>query len=284
MWMRCGQHWKRRLLPRPDSLSIGLRVLQTADPVCKARLTLAAVAALRGGGPLGRPCVPPVEPARPVLPRLVAPKDLPKRRKAGTRETLAVMLHALAHIELNAIDLAWDILLRFPDVGWPGPFYAQWLKVAADEARHFLLLRQRLSALGYAYGDFAAHRGLWQAAMDTAADPLGRLAVVPLVLEARGLDVTPGMIARSLKAGDILTARIMRVIYADEITHVQTGKRWFDWLCRQQGLDPLPTWQARVRQYFHGDLKPPFNESARDQAGLSPSYYWPLVIKEQESF
>src|SRR6185437_15351723 len=165
------------------------------------------------------------------------------RRSGGSRAGRIALLHALAHIELNAIDLALDMLARFGRAELPRQFCDEWLAVAAEEAEHHALLAARLAALGAAYGDLPAHDGLWQAAAATAHDPLARLAIVPLVLEARGLDVTPEMIERLDRVGDAESAAILRRIYADEIGHVATGRRWFGWLCAKRSLPPVATWQ-----------------------------------------
>jgi uncharacterized ferritin-like protein (DUF455 family) len=218
---------------------------------------------------------PPDRPARLARPPLLAPRDMPKRR--GGKIGRVALLHALAHIELNAIDLAWDIIARFAGDELPRQFHDDWVTVAAEEARHHALLAERLAALGAAYGDLPAHDGLWQAAQATAHDLLARLAVVPLVLEARGLDVTPAMIARLDQAGDAASAGVLRIIYADEIGHVATGQRWFHWLALRRGVEPAATWQALVRRSFAGTLKPPFNRSGRDAAGLPAHFYEPLV-------
>lgn len=202
---------------------------------------------------------------------------MPKRRAAGGSATRIALLHGVAHIELNAIDLAWDLLARFADHAPPRAFFDDWVGVAAEEAKHFALLAARLAALGAAYGDLPAHDGLWEAAEATAGDLLARLAVVPLVLEARGLDVTPAMIARLEKAGDHQSAAGLEIIYAEEIGHVAIGHRWFAHFCAEAGLATEPTYHRLVRQYFRGALKPPFNDAARQAAGLSAGYYEPLV-------
>lgn len=205
------------------------------------------------------------------------------RRKIGIGIAGRVaLLHALAHIELNAIDLAWDIIARFASEDLPRAFYDDWVGVADDEARHFLLLSERLSALEAAYGDLPAHDGLWQAAEETAHDLLARLAIVPLVLEARGLDVTPAMTTKLDTAGDGESAAILRIIYRDEIGHVAVGKRWFDWRCERQGLVPKTTWQDLVRRHFKGQLKPPFNAEGRDAAGFPAAFYEPLAGRHDE--
>ncbi len=219
---------------------------------------------------------PPPRPARPPLPVLRPPRDMPRRRNFGSAAGRIALLHALAHIELNAIDLAWDIVARFADAGLSRAFYGDWLAVAAEEAEHFALLQARLEELGSAYGALPAHDGLWEAAALTAHDLIARLAVVPLVLEARGLDVTPEMTARLERTGDTASAAILARIYRDEIGHVAVGARWFDRLCEAAGLDPAATFHDRVRRYFKGTLKPPFNRAARDQAGFPAQYYEPL--------
>jgi len=210
---------------------------------------------------------------------LLPPRDMPKRRNFGSQAGRIALLHALAHIELNAIDLAWDILARFGDPALPREFYDDWVGVAAEEAEHFALLAARLEGLGAAYGDLPAHDGLWEAAASTAHDLLARLAVVPLVLEARGLDVTPEMILRLERAGDAPSAVLLRRIYHDEIGHVAVGLRWFEWLCRRRGLDPAVAFHDCVRRHFTGALKPPFNIEARSAAGFPAAYYEPLAAK-----
>ena len=201
---------------------------------------------------------------------------MPRRGGKGLRGRIA-LLHALAHIELNAIDLAWDLIARFTREDLPRAFADDWVTVADEEAKHFALLAEHLDTLGAAYGDLPAHDGLWQAAQETAHDLLARLAVVPLVLEARGLDVTPAMIERLKAAEDAESAAILQVIYDDEIGHVATGQRWFRFTCEQRGLAPVETWQALVRRHFKGALKPPFNAAARTAAGFPPAFYEPLA-------
>ncbi len=181
---------------------------------------------------------PPPRPARPERPSLRPPKEMAKRRAFGSQAGRIALLHALAHIELNAIDLAWDLVARFAGEKLPRAFFDDWVEVAAEEACHFELLVGRLTELGAGYGDLPAHDGLWEAAAATADDLLARLAVVPLVLEARGLDVTPEMAARLERVGDAKSAAILHHIYRDEIGHVATGLRWFDRLCQARGLNP----------------------------------------------
>ena len=262
-------------------------VLTTADAADKAAASRAMAAAWRTGKLRsdGHVAVPD-RPARPARPELRHPRDMPKRRRTSGVAGRVALLHAIAHIELNAIDLSWDMVARFggpatpdrPTPGFPDGFIDDWVRVGDDEARHFTLLSGRLADLGAAYGDLPAHDGLWQASMDTAGDAAARLAVVPMVLEARGLDVTPGMIADLRQHGDDASADILQVIHDDEITHVAAGRRWFDWLCAQNGRDPEATWQHLVRSYFTGVLRRPFNVTSRDLAGLPVSFYEPLAV------
>ena len=182
------------------------------------------------------------------------------------------MLHALAHIEFGAIDLAFDMAGRF-GAGLPRAFIDDWLGVGADEAIHFALLDRRLRALGACYGALPAHDGLWQAAAATAHDLLARLAVVPMALEARGLDVTPATVAAFARAGDARSAAILSRIYRDEIRHVAAGTRWFKRTCESRKIAAVPHWQELIRVHFRGTVKPPFNDSARGEAGLSRDFY-----------
>lgn len=220
--------------------------------------------------------VPPNRPARPAKPELISPREVPKRRAKGRKGRLA-LIHAIAHIELNAIDLAWDIVARFTGLNLPNTFYDDWIGVAVDEARHFGLLEEYLIDHDAAYGDFAAHDGLWQAAEETAEDLLARLAIVPLVLEARGLDATPPTISKLRQAGDDQAANILETIAGEEIAHVAAGVHWFNYLCGQQNLEPTKTYQGLVKKHFKGQLKPPFATEARNLAGLSADYYEPLA-------
>jgi len=255
-------------------------ILETADPADKATLARDVAAAWRGGeiAEIGT-ATPPARPARPARPELKRATEVPKRKITRGTAGRGALLHALAHIELNAVDLAADILARFTAEDLPRSFYDDWLTVADEEGKHYLLLADRLAALGFAYGDLPAHDGLWQAAEETAHDLLARLAVVPLVLEARGLDVTPAMIGKLQKVEDLESAAALTVIYDEEIGHVAIGKRWFDHLCARRGLDATETWQALVRRHFRGQLKPPFNEAAREQAGLPADFYAALAME-----
>jgi len=219
---------------------------------------------------------PPLRPARPQTPELLSPRDVPRRRP-GTPEGRIALLHAVAHIELNAVDLHWDIIARFTDVRMPPGFYDDWVKAADEESKHFNLMCDCLEALGSHYGALSAHAGMWRAAEDTAEDLMGRLAVVPMVLEARGLDVTPGMIEIFRKAGDDPAVAALETIYAEEVAHVAYGSKWFHFLCGRENVDPKDVFHDLVRRYFHGTLKPPFNEEKRAEAGLPPDFYWPLT-------
>jgi uncharacterized ferritin-like protein (DUF455 family) len=252
-------------------------ILATADPAGKVAASRALADAWNQGRmPVGR-AAPPAHPARPDRPVLRPPKEMPKRRNFGSPAGRMALVHALAHIELNAIDLAWDIIARFASEDLPRAFFDDWVVVAAEEAAHFALLADRLAELGARYGDLPAHDGLWEAAAATADDLLARLAIVPLVLEARGLDVTPEMIARLERVGDMPSAAVLHRIYRDEIGHVAIGLRWFDRLCRVRGLVPEQVFHDRVRRCFKGELKPPFNRAARAAAGFPQHYYEPLA-------
>ena len=256
-------------------------VLSAADPRRKVALTRAIAARWRQGEMTAGVAVPPARPTRPTRPLLEPPRAMKRRRNLGAPAGRIALLHALAHIELNAIDLAWDIIARFSGDDLPRAFFDDWVGVAAEEAGHFALLDARLRAFGGAYGDLPAHDGLWEAAAATAHELIARLAVVPLVLEARGLDVTPAMIRRLEHVGDDESAAILERIYADEIGHVAVGARWFAHLCREDGLDPAGTFHDRVRRYFVGALKPPFNHAARREAGLPAAFYDPQTPNDR---
>jgi uncharacterized ferritin-like protein (DUF455 family) len=204
-------------------------------------------------------------PGRPVRPELVEPSSL-RRRGMQTEAGRAVLLHALAHIEFNAINLALDAVWRFASM--PRDFYLDWLKVAAEEAHHFSLLSARLAELGHAYGDFPAHDGLWDMAQRTRGDVLARMALVPRTLEARGLDASPPIRKRLAQAGDHASAEILDVILRDEIGHVLIGNRWFRHLCDGDGLDPHTTYERLAEQYRAPKLRGPFNFEARRDAGF----------------
>lgn len=207
-------------------------------------------------------------PGRPALPTLVHPRDLPQRG-LGSVDGRAALLHAITHIEFNAINLALDAAYRFRDM--PPQYYLDWMSVAVDEARHFGLLAQRLDELGFAYGAFEAHNGLWEMAERTADSCLARMALVPRVLEARGLDVTPGMISRLRKLGDNTSADILEIILVEEVRHVAIGSHWFAWCCDRDGLAPEATFIDLIRNVAKGSIRGPFNFPARTAAGFAAS-------------
>ncbi len=261
-------------------------VLTCPDPFKKVRLTAKAMQQWRRGTfsqspnlnkALNLGCAMPDRPARLAKPELMLPKQMPKRGKGGSESGRIALLHALAHIELNAIDLAWDMIGRFCN-DFPAQFIADWLSVARDEAKHFLLLSRRLKALGSAYGNLPAHDGLWEAATKTRHDSLARLAIVPLVFEARGLDVTPQTIERLETAKDFISARILEIIYNDEINHVRIGAIWFEHVCHARNEQPELAFHNAVKTYLKGTLRPPFNDKARISAGLLPNFYQPIAM------
>lgn len=226
---------------------------------------------------------PPLHPARPARPELLNPREVPKR-KPGSAQGRIALLHAVAHIELNAVDLHWDMIARFTHVPMPMGFYDDWVKSADEESKHFNLMCDCLEALGADYGALPAHAGMWRAAEDTVGDLLGRLAVVPMVLEARGLDVTPGMIDIFKRADNNDAVAALELIYAEEVGHVAYGSKWFNFLCGRDNLDPKAEFHRLVQYYFHGALKPPFNEAKRADAGLPPDFYWPLADGEAPAY
>ena len=244
--------------------------LRAVLPENKVALTLSAAEAFACGefavddhAPLPEPIR---MPGRPERPKLVHPRELP-RRGFGSDEGRAAFIHSIAHIEFNAIDLAWDAVYRFR--GMPRGYYADWTRVAHDEARHFMLLRERLNDFGRDYGDYEAHNGLWEMAEKTAHSGLERMALVPRVLEARGLDVTPGMIEKLRALGDHATADILVVILREEVGHVAAGSRWFRWHCEREGVEPESTFRRLLAEYGRGVLYGPFNLAARSEAGFS---------------
>ncbi len=212
------------------------------------------------------PLGPIADPGRPDKPDLVPPLDVP-RRKITSAAGRAALLHAIAHIEFNAINLALDAAYRFRNM--PRAFYGDWLQVASEEALHFSLLAAHLQSLGRAYGDFPAHNGLWEMAVKTAHDPLVRMALVPRVLEARGLDATPAIVEKFKSVKDARAVEILAVIERDEIGHVAIGSRWYLYLCKQRGLEPLQTFRALLKEYDAPPLKPPFNIAGRKAGGFS---------------
>jgi uncharacterized ferritin-like protein (DUF455 family) len=243
--------------------------LDATDPAEKLRLTHMAWHALQAGELRPDPASPAPEaiaaPGRPARPRLVPQRQVP-HRGLGTPEGRAALVHAIAHIEFNAINLAWDAVYRYR--GFPADYYLDWARCAHDEARHFAMLNERLAELGHAYGDFDAHNGLWEMAEKTARSDTARMALVPRVLEARGLDVTPGMIERLRGVGDERTIGVLEVILREEVAHVAAGTRWFRWCCERDGLEPCSTFIGLLREYMGGSLRGPFNHAARQAAGF----------------
>ena len=254
-----------------------VHILTTADPDDKTDLTARYAAGCweRSITEIGT-AEPPDRPARPAKPDLLPPGKMP-RRSFGSDAGRAAFIHAIAHIELNAIDLAWDIVARFTEEDMPKAFYDDWVGIAADEARHFAMLNARLASLGFTYGDFPGHDGLWEVAQNTTDDLAARLALVPMVLEARGLDTAPDAANRFRSNGDIETADILDLIAREEIPHVAAGTHWFQSLCERDGCDPVERFQDFVRSRFRTNLKAPFNDAARREAGMSKAYYLPLV-------
>ena len=253
-------------------------VLLTANPREKAMAARAAARAWRRGRLAHRFDVAmPETPPRPATPVLVAPRDLPRRKRGGSERARIAMLHAFAHIEYVAIDLAFDCAGRFGD-GLPRGFIDDWLSVGADEAMHFALLDRRLRALGSHYGALPAHDGLWEAAVRTRDDLAARLAVVPMALEARGLDVTPATVERFEAHGDVRSGRLLMRIFTDEIRHVAIGSRWFRSCCDAAQIAPAEAWRTLLSERFPGLVRPPFNDSARRAAGLTLDYYGMLAM------
>ena len=261
------------------SVSDAIRdVLLTAAPSAKVRATREVARRWRRGElAFTFDVAMPDRPARPDRPQLMPPNAMPKRGRAQSLRGRIALLHALAHIEFVAIDLALDMAGRFGGE-MDEAFTGDWLAVAADEAMHFALLARRLAALGNGYGDLPAHDGLWEAAAATRHDLAARLAIVPMVLEARALDVTPTMIERMRFAGDEATARILERILSDEIGHVRCGTMWFGKVCQRDRSEPAATWQGLVETYFRGAIKPPFNDSARQAAGLPREFYAGIAL------
>lgn len=252
-----------------------VRILLTADPATKVTLTNEAAAHWRSGPRTIGTATPPAQPARLEKPELRRPGQMPKR-SSGPKGRIA-LVHALTHIEFNAIDLAWDIIARYGNEDLPEAFFDDWVSVAVDEAAHFELLRKRLEQWGVQYGDMPAHNGLWESAEITAHDIIARLAIVPLTHEARGLDTTVQGAARLRQNEDPETADILGVIYRDEIGHLRIGVRWFEYVCAKRGLAPVATYKNMLDEHFTGVPKPPFNLEARVQAGMSADYVKPWM-------
>jgi uncharacterized ferritin-like protein (DUF455 family) len=244
--------------------------LSCADPDGKCDLTRAVKADWEAGAFAYAASPTPVdaisEPGRPPQPLLVSPREV-GNRSVFTVDGRATLIHAIAHIEFNAVNLALDAVYRFRDL--PRDYYADWLQVAVEEAYHFSLLRNHLRSLGYDYGSFSAHNGLWEMACKTAHDPLVRMALVPRVLEARGLDVSPALIAKFSSCGDTRAVEILEIILRDEIGHVRVGNRWYGYLCERRGVDPLETFRGLLDEYGSMRLRRPFHNAARRDAGFT---------------
>jgi uncharacterized ferritin-like protein (DUF455 family) len=258
------------MAPPLELRATALQCLLEPDPVSKAAAIAALAQAHRDGAwELDTEADLPVTgaiPGRPERPELVPPR-LVGRRSMVTVEGRAMLIHALAHIEFNATNLALDALWRFP--GMPADYYTDWLRVSAEEAIHFSMLSAHLQVLGYQYGDFPGHDSLWEMVEKTRADILARMALVPRTLEARGLDAIPPLRAKLAQAGDMAAAAIMDRIFQDEIGHVEIGNRWYRYLCDQRGLEPGATYDALALQYEAPVLKGPFNIEARRKAGFT---------------
>jgi len=254
----------------PELRACALQSLLATEPALKTAGVAALVAAHRAGNwrvdPDAVLAEPEGIPGRPARPELVSPR-LVGRRSMATREGRAMLVHALAHIEFNAVNLALDALWRFP--GMPEQYYLDWLRVAGEEALHFDMLCGHLATLGHAYGDFPGHDSLWEMVGKTRGDVLARMALVPRTLEARGLDAIPPLRAKLAQAGDQEAAAILDVLLRDEVGHVEIGNRWYLTLCRERGLEPVATYAALTVQYAAPVLKGPFNIDARRQAGFS---------------
>jgi uncharacterized ferritin-like protein (DUF455 family) len=235
------------------------------DPNLKAQATLALDLSLPVGG-LDNLSAPTNGPGRAARPELVPHTQL-KAKSMATLEGRAMLVHSIAHIELNAIDLALDVVWRF--AGMPEAFYTDWVRIAQEEAKHFLLLREHLARMGFDYGDFPAHNTLWDMAERTRGDILARIGIVPRTMEARGLDASPGVKNKLVSVGDHRAGEILDIILTDEIGHVAAGNRWYRHLCDQRGLDPVSTYAQLVAHYDAPKLRPPFNMAARQSAGFS---------------
>ena len=257
-------------MPPTELRTYALHCLVEPDPARK----VAAVAAMHAAWMHGACALDPARaltecgavPGRPERPPLVAPR-LVGRRSMVTPEGRAMLVHALAHIEFNAMNLALDALWRFP--GMPPEYYADWLRVALEESTHFSLLVEHLALLGHAYGDFPAHDSLWEMVGKTCDDVLARMALVPRTLEARGLDAIPPLRAKLAQAGDMAAARILDIILNDEVGHVEVGNRWYFHLCQQRGLEPAATFADLCTRYEAPAMRGPFNIEARRRAGFS---------------
>lgn len=260
---------------------LAFKCLMERDPVHKVVATQSLFAEVKETGVLNRNTdeAAPIKlptPGRPDKPELVSPR-LVKHRKLTTLEGRIGLIHAVAHIEFNAINLALDAVYRFRDM--PDQYYHDWLLVASEEAKHFSLLTKRLESLDAQYGDLPAHNGLWEMSVKTDHDVLTRMALVPRVLEARGLDVTPGLINRLKQVGDSETIEILEVILSEEIGHVKIGSHWFHYCCEQVNVEPDSTFLNLLEEYMGGGLRGPLHTEARSQAGFSDSELKELIAR-----
>ena len=282
MRKRCWRRYRhRRIIEMTEQSDVGaavLRVLQTADPAAKVMAARRAAREWRTGR-LAHDFheTMPDMPARPDQPVLLHPRDMPRRGTGASMPRRIALVHALAHIEFVAIDLAFDMIGRF-GAQFPREFADDWMRVGAEEAMHFVLLDRRLREMDSFYGALPAHDGLWDAAKQTAYDASARLAIVPMVLEARGLDITLQTVERFRQQGDHLTAKVLNRIYHDEINHVSFGTKWFEYACERINLPPHGHWRQLVKTHFKGGLKAPFNDSARHAAGLTREYYYGIEL------
>ena len=254
--------------PKVNPRAVALQVLCLADAGWKASSARELFAHL-DPGLIDVSAVypePPALPGRPPLPRLVPPKEVPTR-SPFTLQGRAALLHAITHIEFNAINLALDAVWRFANM--PVAYYVDWLRVASEEALHFTLMREHLQSLGFEYGQFDSHDGLWLMVQRTSHDVLARMALVPRTLEARGLDASPPIQAKLRQAGDLRAVEILDVILRDEVGHVAIGNRWYRWLCARDGVDPVARYPELARRYDAPRLRPPFNLPARRAAGFT---------------
>jgi len=268
----------------PTLCDYAVQVLLTKDADEKSRLTAEVVNKWKNGEitEVGSNEAP-NEPGRPDNVQILAAGKMPKRG-AGTLANRIALLHSIVHIESVAIDLTWDIIVRFTRYNMPKAFYDNFVKIAGDESKHYTLLNNRLKELGSYYGELPAHAGLWESAQETAHDLYARLAIEHMVHEARGLDVTPKTIEKFRSGGDKQTADLLDEILVDEITHVTAGQTWFTYLCEHASppQEPIPSFIKTVRKHFRGLLKPPFNTDARLKAGMTDDWYLPLTVPPQQ--
>ncbi|KAK1412345.1 hypothetical protein QVD17_33519 [Tagetes erecta] len=262
---------------------IGAMVLSTPDPLTKSKLShLAYSRYCKEKLPVGV-YQPPHTPARPTKPQLVSPKEIPAPKNSGLPLN-AYMLHNLAHVELNAIDLAWDTVVRFSPYSelLGDRFFADFARVADDESRHFAWCSQRLAELGFSYGDMPAHNVLWRECQKSSDDVVARLAVIPLVQEARGLDAGPRLVQKLIGFGDKRTSSIVAKIAEEEVAHVAVGVYWFVSVCQQMGRAPCPTFRDLLKEY-NVEVKGPFNYTAREEAGLPRDWYDPVTENKEDT-